>query len=71
MSVIDTDTGQTRSLAHKLKCSEAATILKLVDKLERIASTEPSRSEEQEESRVGSIATRVAEQKRRGGWMDG
>ena len=26
MSVIDTDTGQTRSLAHKLKCSEAAKI---------------------------------------------
>ena len=50
MSLIDTDSGQTRSLANKLKCSEAATILKLVDKLERTASTEPSRSEEQEES---------------------
>ena len=50
MSLSDTDSGQTRSLANKLICSEAATSLKLVDKLERTASTEPSRSEEQEES---------------------
>ena len=63
-----------KHFANKFKYSEDASLIRLVDKTERdclrssIGESLGVKSER--ESRVGSIATRVAGQKRRGGWMD-